>query len=217
MHGKGCELTVAKRQTVRAMCLSVREAVVPWEVLINWILPPAPGAAWMAAAHHPPGDTAANPAAAAVAFAPRPGHGRCPDRGAHRCSRWWPCVGHRSHPDEATILTSRPRLEMHRLGQQILEPVDAQLSAKGMTKRQSTIVDATSIATPGSTRTTEEKCDPDLHHTNKRNPRSHHCLDGQACGISTHAGLNRDSGRVPEGGRDRHRPRPPPRRCAVAG
>jgi IS5 family transposase len=59
-------------------------------------------------------------------------------------------------PDEATILTFRHLLEKHELGEQIFETVIAHLSARGMTMRQGTIVDATLIAAPSSTFTRAE-------------------------------------------------------------
>jgi IS5 family transposase len=49
-------------------------------------------------------------------------------------------------PDETTILTFRHLLEKHELDEQIFETFKAHLSAKGMTKSQGTIVDATLIA-----------------------------------------------------------------------
>jgi transposase, IS5 family len=56
-------------------------------------------------------------------------------------------------PDETTILTFRHLLEKHGLGEQFFETVIAHLSARGMTMRQGTIVDATLIAAPSSTST----------------------------------------------------------------
>jgi len=56
-------------------------------------------------------------------------------------------------PDETTILTFRHLLEKHELGEQISETVKTHLSARGMTMRQGTIVDATLIAAPSSTST----------------------------------------------------------------
>ena len=56
-------------------------------------------------------------------------------------------------PDETTILTFRHLLEKHELGEQIFETVKAHLSARGMTMRQGTIIDATLIAAPSSTST----------------------------------------------------------------
>ncbi len=54
-------------------------------------------------------------------------------------------------PDETTILTFRHLLEMHDLGQQILESVKAHLKANGMAMKHRTNIDATLIAAPSST------------------------------------------------------------------
>jgi IS5 family transposase len=69
--------------------------------------------------------------------------------------------------DETTILTFRHLLEKYELGEQIFESVNAHLSARGMTMRQGTIVDATLIATPSSTKNKEGKRDPEMHQTKK--------------------------------------------------
>jgi transposase, IS5 family len=62
-------------------------------------------------------------------------------------------------PDETTILTFRHLLEKHDLGEQIFETVNANLSARGMTMRQGTIVDATLIAARSLTSTrAKPKC-----------------------------------------------------------
>ena len=68
-------------------------------------------------------------------------------------------------PDETTILTFRHMLEKHELGEQIFETVKAHLVARGMTMRQGTIVDATLIAAPSSTKNKEGKRDRQLHQT----------------------------------------------------
>ena len=54
-------------------------------------------------------------------------------------------------PDETMILIFRQLLHKHDLGEQIFETVKAHLSARGMTMRQETIVDANLIAAPSST------------------------------------------------------------------
>jgi IS5 family transposase len=56
-------------------------------------------------------------------------------------------------PDEATILAFRHLLEKHNLGKQIFETVKAHVKANGMAMKQGTIIDATLIAAPSSTRT----------------------------------------------------------------
>ncbi|MCX5939343.1 MAG: transposase [Cyanobium sp. LacPavin_0920_WC12_MAG_62_9] len=66
-------------------------------------------------------------------------------------------------PDETMILTFHHLLEKHELGDQIFETVKAHLSAKGMTMRQGTIVDATLISAPSSTKNKAGKRDLEMH------------------------------------------------------
>jgi IS5 family transposase len=73
------------------------------------------------------------------------------------------------HPDETTILTYRQLLEKHGLGEQILDIVQALLAVRGVTMRQGTIVDATLIAAPSSTKNKAGKRDPEMHQTKKGN------------------------------------------------
>jgi IS5 family transposase len=67
--------------------------------------------------------------------------------------------------DETRILSFRHLLEKHGLGEQIFETVNAQLSHRGMTMSQGTIVDATLLAVPSSTTNNEGKRDPEMHQT----------------------------------------------------
>src|SRR5690606_40051969 len=55
-------------------------------------------------------------------------------------------------PDESTILRFRHLLEAHELGAQILATVNAQLAARGLLLKSGTVVDATLIAAPSSTK-----------------------------------------------------------------
>jgi len=91
-------------------------------------------------------------------------------------------------PDETTILTFRHLLEKHELGEQIFETVKAHLSARGMTMRQGTIVDATLIAAPSSTKNKEGKRDPEMHQTKKGNQ--------WYFGMKVHTGVDKDSGLI---------------------
>ncbi|MFM1798911.1 MAG: hypothetical protein RLZZ117_1189 [Cyanobacteriota bacterium] len=68
---------------------------------------------------------------------------------------------------ETTILTFRRRLERHDLGQQIFETVKAHLKARGMAMKQGTIIDATLIAAPSSTKNKRWERDPEMHQTRK--------------------------------------------------
>ncbi|MEI6110818.1 MAG: IS5 family transposase [Cyanobium sp. ELA712] len=67
--------------------------------------------------------------------------------------------------DETTILAFRHLLDKHDLGEQILEAVKAHLKANGMAMKQGTIIDATLIAAPSSTKTKKKERDPAMHQT----------------------------------------------------
>ena len=70
-------------------------------------------------------------------------------------------------PDETTILAFRHLLEHNDLGDQIFEAVKAHLNANGMAMKQGTIVDATIIAAPSSTKNEKRERDPEMHQTCK--------------------------------------------------
>nr|WP_255016273.1 IS5 family transposase [Cyanobium sp. BA20m-p-22] len=72
-------------------------------------------------------------------------------------------------PDETTILAFRHLLEKHDLGQQIFEVVKTHLKAYGMAVKQGTIIDATLIAAPSSTKNKSKERDPEMHQTKKGN------------------------------------------------
>jgi IS5 family transposase len=72
-------------------------------------------------------------------------------------------------PDEITILKFRHLLEKHDLGQQIFGVVKAHLKANGMAMKQGTIIDATLIAAPSSTKNEKKERDPEMHQTKNRN------------------------------------------------
>jgi len=72
-------------------------------------------------------------------------------------------------PDESTILRFRHLMETHEFGAELLHLVNAYLSEKGMAISQGTIVDATIIAVPSSTKNQEKARDPEMHQTRKGN------------------------------------------------
>ena len=72
-------------------------------------------------------------------------------------------------PDETTILNFRRLLETHGLAAKLLARVNAHLQRKGMSLRSGTIVDATIIAAPSSTKNREGERDPEMHQTKKGN------------------------------------------------
>jgi len=76
-------------------------------------------------------------------------------------------AGEDNLPDESTILRFRHLLEAHNLSLQILATVNATLAAKGLLLKSGTIVDATIIAAPSSTKNAKGERDPEMHQTRK--------------------------------------------------
>lgn len=72
-------------------------------------------------------------------------------------------------PDETTILNFRRLLETHGLAESIFERVNAHLARKGQSLKAGTIVDATIIAAPSSTKNQDGERDPEMHQTKKGN------------------------------------------------
>src|SRR5271169_3924733 len=72
-------------------------------------------------------------------------------------------------PDETTVCKFRHLLEAHNLGEEILGRVNLHLQAKGVRITTGTIVDATLIHAPTSTKNREQKRDPEMHQTKKGN------------------------------------------------
>lgn len=91
-------------------------------------------------------------------------------------------------PDRVSILRFRHMLEEHQLAEQILATVNATLADKGLMLRQGTVVDATLIAAPSSTKNKEGERDPEMHQTKKGNQWHF--------GMKAHIGVDADSGLV---------------------
>jgi IS5 family transposase len=72
-------------------------------------------------------------------------------------------------PDESTILRFRHLLEKHDLAVAIFAEVSAVLSEKGLSMKRGTVVDATLIAAPSSTKNEDKKRDPEMTQTKKGN------------------------------------------------
>jgi IS5 family transposase len=72
-------------------------------------------------------------------------------------------------PDAPTIMNFRHWLESHELSQALFAEVSAMLEERGLLMRQSTIVDATIIAAPSSTKNKRKARDPEMHQTKKGN------------------------------------------------
>src|SRR5947207_14293763 len=155
------------KTTRRAAFLAEMERVVPWAALCALIEP----------------------------FYPKPGNGR-PPIGVERMLRlyflqqWFnlsdPAVeealydslamrrfvgidlGCEPVPDETTVCRFR-HLEEHDLGQQLFDKVQQHLAAKGLKVASGTIVDATIINAPSSTKNADKARDPEMHQTKKGN------------------------------------------------
>jgi len=183
------ELTTAKKQTKREKFLSEMDVVVPWQALIALIEP-----------HYPK----------AIKKGGRPPYPLATMLRVHLLQQWYSLSDPAMEealievptmrrftgidlitdriPDETTILTFRHLLEKHGLGEQIFETVKSYLSERGMTMRQGTIVDATLIAAPSSTKNKEGKRDPEMHQTKKGNQ--------WYFGMKLHAGVDKNSGLI---------------------
>lgn len=72
-------------------------------------------------------------------------------------------------PDATTVLHFRHWLERHELTKVLFDEVGAMLAERGLLMRQGTIVDATIIAAPPSTKNKAKARDPEMHQTKKGN------------------------------------------------
>ena len=91
-------------------------------------------------------------------------------------------------PDETTMLNFRHLLERNGLAAKMLTAVNADLSKRGLLLRQGTMVDATIIHGPSSTKNGSGTRDPEMHQTKKGNQ--------WFFGLKAHIGVDRDSGLV---------------------
>ena len=72
-------------------------------------------------------------------------------------------------PDATTVLHFRHWLERHELTRALFDEIAAMLAERGLLMRQATIVDATIIAAPPSTKNKEKARDRQMHQTKKGN------------------------------------------------
>jgi IS5 family transposase len=91
-------------------------------------------------------------------------------------------------PDETTILNFRHLLEKYELAPEILKRVNGYLSRKGLILKRGSIVDATIIAAPSSTKNAASERDPEMSQTKKGNQWHF--------GMKAHIGVDADSGLV---------------------
>ena len=78
-------------------------------------------------------------------------------------------LGHEPVPDETTICKFRHLMEQNNLGDELFRLVNVYLAENGLKVSRGTIVDATIINAPSSTKNKEKKRDPDMHQTRKGN------------------------------------------------
>ena len=70
-------------------------------------------------------------------------------------------------PDETTILTFRHLLEKYGLGERLMASINDCLASRGLTLREGTVVDASIVEAPSSTKNRAGKRDPEMHQTRK--------------------------------------------------
>lgn len=180
------EFAGKKKRTRRETFLAEMEAVVPWKALIALLEP----------------------------FYPSSGRGRRPYPlntmlRVHLMQNWFglsdPAMEEalyeigsmrafaklslvRNIPDETTILNFRRKIEENDLAGDILELVNKYLTRKGLLLKRGTIVDATIISAPSSTKNADGARDPDMHQTKKG--------EQWYFGMKAHIGVDADSGLV---------------------
>ena len=93
-----------------------------------------------------------------------------------------------SVPDATTLLKFRRLLEEHGLTAKLFEGINAHLGERGLLLREGTMVDATLIAAPPSTKNKDHARDPEMHQTKKGNEWHF--------GMKAHIGADADSGLV---------------------
>jgi IS5 family transposase len=94
----------------------------------------------------------------------------------------------RSIPDETTILNFRRRIEENELAEDIFKLVNRHLERQGLLLRRGSIVDATIIPAPSSTKNADRERDPEMHQTKKGNQ--------YYFGMKAHIGADAESGLV---------------------
>ena len=91
-----------------------------------------------------------------------------------------------SAPDATTLLRFRRLLEEHKLTQRIFAAINTLLAVKGLILKEGTVVDATIIAAPSSTKNQDGERDPEMHQTKKGNQWHF--------GMKAHIGVDAESG-----------------------
>ena len=91
-------------------------------------------------------------------------------------------------PDETTILNFRHLLERHQLGRGLFQEINGYLESQGLRLKEGTIVDASIIEAPSSTKNRAGERDPQMHQT-KKGSQWHF-------GMKLHIGVDSETGLV---------------------
>ena len=91
-------------------------------------------------------------------------------------------------PGETTILNFRHLLERHELGKALFDEINAHLGSQGLRLREGSIVDASIIEAPSSTKNRTRERDPEMHQTKKGNQWHF--------GMKAHIGVDSETGIV---------------------
>jgi transposase, IS5 family len=88
--------------------------------------------------------------------------------------------------DESTILRFRHLLEEHQLSMQLLASTNATMASRGLMLKAGTVVDATLIAAPSSTKNSTSQRDPEMRQAKKGNQwhfgmKAHVGVDAKSC------------------------------------
>jgi IS5 family transposase len=105
-------------------------------------------------------------------------------------------IGEDVVPDESTILRHQYLLEAHGLAQRILETVNALLSQRGLMLKSGTVVDATLIAAPSSTKNKTGERDPEMVSGDESEPRTTKKGNQWYFGMKAHVGVDAETGLV---------------------
>ncbi len=91
-------------------------------------------------------------------------------------------------PDSTTLLHFRHLIEDKKIGEKIFEDVNNRLEQAGLIMHGGSIIDATIVSAPSSTKNKDQKRDPEMHQTKKGNQWYH--------GMKIHAGVDAGTGYV---------------------
>jgi len=175
-----------KKQTRRDRFLGELERAVPWQVLEEVIVP-----------YYPKGEGTGRPAIGLLRMLKITVAQNCfglSDEGMEdaiydsQAIRKFVNIdlSRESAPDATTILKFRHLLERHNLTKAIFEKINEHLAAKGLLLREGTIVDATLIAAPSSTKNRDKSRDPEMCQSKKGNQ--------WYFGMKAHIGADMESG-----------------------